>query len=136
MAMNGIGQLDLYNNYRINRAEEQEALRLADRNKEQPKENVSAEEPKEVSLSLNLDGIRERSNMSLSDVSLTMNPSGSSSFEMKALTFRPDQDEMEKAFSDVQKDQALMQYSTFVGDSNVITNDEDGIVLRKMSPEA
>ncbi|MCR5268263.1 MAG: hypothetical protein K6E16_07090 [Lachnospiraceae bacterium] len=136
MAMNGIGQFDLYNSYRLNRVEEQDALRNAEQNKVQvSEESVSAGEPKEVSLSLNLDGIRERNNMALSDVSLTMNQSGSASFEMKSLTFQPEKDEMDKAFSDVQKDSALMRYSYFVGESNVIMDNEDGVVLRKVNPE-
>ena len=137
MAMNGIGQFDLYNNYGLNRVEEQDALRLDTRNQELPsEEKVSENEPKEVSLSLNLDGIRARTNMPLSDVSLSMNQASGSSFEMKALSFKPEQDELDKAFSDMQKDSALMQYSYFVGESNVIMDNEDGVVLRKMSPEA
>ena len=38
--------------------------------------------------------------------------------------------DMEKAVSDMQKDQALMQYQYFVGDTN-IANSEDGIVIQK-----
>ncbi|MCR5221426.1 MAG: hypothetical protein K6D90_00975 [Lachnospiraceae bacterium] len=132
MAMNGIGQFDLYNNY-MNRVEGQDRIRVNEAQSEKPsQENSVAENPKEeLSLSLNLDGIRARQNMSLADVSLSMNQTSSSSFEMKALSFRPEEDEMDKAFSDMQKDSALMQYSYFVGDSNVITDNEDGVVLLK-----
>lgn len=128
MAMNGIGQYDLYNNYRLNRVQESEVKQPQVREQQ---ENVAEQQPKELSLSLNLEGIRARQNMSLSDVSLTMNQSSGSSFEMKALSYKPDTDEMDKAVSDMQKDSALMQYTYFVGDSNVVTADEDGIVLRK-----
>lgn len=132
MAMNGIGQFDLYNNY-MNRVEGQDRFRVNEAQTEKPsQENSVAENPKEeLSLSLNLDGIRARQNTSLADVSLSMNQTSSSSFEMKALSFRPEEDEMDKAFSDMQKDSALMQYSYFVGDSNVITDNEDGVVLLK-----
>ena len=132
MAMNGIGQFDLYNNY-MNRVEVQDRIRVNEAQSEKPsQENSVAENPKEeISLSLNLDGIRARQNMSLTDVSLSMNQTSSSSFEMKAMSFRPEEDEMDKAFSDMQKDSALMQYSYFVGDSNVIMDNEDGVVLLK-----
>ena len=134
MAMNGIGQIDLYNNY-INRVEEQDALRTAreSSNLKPQEESVPSKQPEEVSLSLNLDGIRARQNMSLDDVSVSMNQPSSSSFEMKALSFRPDEDEVDKALSDMQKDSALMKYSYFVGESNVIMDNEDGVVLLKPS---
>ena len=136
MAMNGIGQFDLYNNY-INRVEEQDALSAAKQSGtlKAQEESVKEQEPQEISLSLNLEGIREKQNMSLTDVSLTMNQSSSASFEMKALSFKPDDDEVDKAVSDMQKDSALMKYSYFVGESNVITENEDGVVLLKPSVE-
>ena len=134
MAMNGIGQFDLYNNY-INRVDEQDKLRVAKEssNLKPQEENVASEEKEDISLSLNLDGIRARQNMSLSDVSVTMNQPSSSSFEMKALSYRPDEDEVDKVLSDMQKDSALMKYSYFVGESNVIMDNEDGVVLLKPS---
>ena len=36
--------------------------------------------------------------------------------------------DMEKAVSDMQKDQALMQYQYFVGDTNLFSS-EDGVVI-------
>ena len=134
MAMNGIGQFDLYNNY-INRVDEQDRLRVAKEssNPKPQEESAAIEQKEELSLSLNLDGIRARQNMSLSDVSVTMNQPSSSSFEMKALSYRPDEDEVDKALSDMQKDSALMKYSYFVGESNVIMDNEDGVVLLKPS---
>ncbi len=136
MAMNGIGQFDLYNSYRLNRVDEQDAQRLNDQNQKQTAEDKQVvNEPKEVSLSLNLDGIRAKQNMSLSDVSLSMNQPSGTSYEMKALSFQPENDEVDKALSDIQKDSALMQYSYFVGESNVVMDNEDGVVLRKINPE-
>ncbi len=136
MAMNGIGQVDLYNNY-INRVEEQDALSAAKQssNLKPQEENAGGQETPEISLSLNLEGIHAKQNMSLSDVSLTMNQSGSTSFEMKALSYKPSDDEVDKAVSDMQKDSALMKYSYFVGESNVIMDNEDGVVLLKPSAE-
>lgn len=132
MAMNGIGQFDPYNNYKLN-IEEQEARRIDRPVKAEPAAEAPVSPEKEISLSLNLEGIKARSNMSISDVTISMNKPSSSSFEMKALSFNADDDDMDKAFSDVEKDSALMQYSYFVGDANVVLDDEDGIVLRKGS---
>ncbi len=137
MAMNGIGQIDPYMNY-LNRVEGQDARRLPAQESADLKpqeEKLSEAKPEELSLNLNLEGIRERQNMSLSDVSLSMNRPSSSSFEMRALSYRPESDEVDKAVSDMQKDSALMQYTYFVGESNVITDNEDGVVLLKPASE-
>lgn len=130
MAMNGIGQFDPYNSYKLN-LENTKGAAVSEPAKVEPE----AKPEKEISLSLNLEGIKQRSNMSISDVSISMNKPSSSSFEMKALSFNDDSDEMDKAFSDVEKDSALMQYSYFVGDANVVLDDEDGLVLRKSPVE-
>lgn len=118
-----------YNNYnRINsdpiteagirRAGAQSAQ--ADAAKEQ---KVSAPE-----IDLRLDDIRPRQNASLEDISLSLNePNG---FEMKGRESDIESLDMQKAISDMQKDQALMQYQYFVGDSNIVNN-EDGIVIQK-----
>ncbi|MBO4902458.1 MAG: hypothetical protein J5518_06670 [Lachnospiraceae bacterium] len=137
MAMNGIGQFDLYDQYKFNRIGEQEIPRVAETTEAPAKqeESVVAGEKEEVSLSLNLDDIRARHNMELSDISLSMSQPSGSSFEMKALSYTPEKDEIDKAVSDMQKDAALMKYSVFVGESNVIMDNEDGVVLRKMSQE-
>lgn len=79
-------------------------------------------------LDLRLDDIRPRKNADLEDVSLSLSDHGS--FEMKGRESDIDSLDMEKAVSDMQKDQALMQYQYFVGESNLI-NSEDGIVIRK-----
>lgn len=79
-------------------------------------------------LDLRLEDIRPRRNASLEDISLSLNePKG---FEMKGRQSDILGLDMEKAVSDMQKDQALMQYQYFVGDTN-LTADEDGIVIAK-----
>ncbi|MBR2529709.1 MAG: hypothetical protein IKE35_01640 [Lachnospiraceae bacterium] len=118
-----------YNNYnRINsdpateagirRAGAQSAQ--ADAAKEQ---KVSAPE-----IDLRLDDIRPRQNASLEDISLSLNEPGG--FEMKGRESDIESLDMQKAISDMQKDQALMQYQYFVGDLNIVNN-EDGIVIQK-----
>ena len=131
MAMNGIGQFDPYNSYKLN-IEEQDARRIDSYKSGAVSETKPEAEPKqEISLSLNLEGIKAKSNMSISDVSLSMSKPSGSSFDMKAMSYRGADDEVDRAFSDALKDSSLMQYSYFVGDSNVVMEDEDGIVLRK-----
>lgn len=132
MAMNGIGQFDPYNSYKLN-IEEQDAryIESSKNNKPQPEQVQEETKPQEISLSLNLEGIKARSNMSISDVSLSMSKPGGSSYDLKAFGYNDSSEDMSKAFSDVEKDSALMQYSYFVGDSNIVMEDEDGIVLRK-----
>ncbi len=80
------------------------------------------------SIDLRLDDIRPRQNASLEDISLSLNePNG---FEMKGRQSDIESLDIAKAVSDMQKDQALMQYQYFVGDTN-LTNSEDGIVIAK-----
>ena len=79
-------------------------------------------------IDLRLGDIRPRQNASLEDISLSLNESGS--FEMKGRQSDISALDIEKAVSDMQKDQALMQYQYFVGDTNVV-NSEDGIVIAK-----
>ena len=88
----------------------------------QGQENVSRE------LDLRLNDIAPRRNATLEDISLSLNePNG---FEMKGRDSDIASLDIEKAVSDMQKDQALMQYQYFVGDSNVMGS-EDGIVIAK-----
>ena len=39
--------------------------------------------------------------------------------------------EIQKAVSTMEKDQSLQQFQYFVGDSNILVDDADGIVIRK-----
>ena len=90
------------------------------------------EKPEETSkgsgIDLRLDDIRPRRNASIEDISLSLSePSG---FDMKGRDSELSSLDMEKAVSDMQKDQALMQYQYFVGDSG-IQQSADGIVIAK-----
>ncbi len=98
-----------------------------------PQENADqAQQQQELSVSKDLDlrlgDIRPRQNASLEDIKLSLNES--SSFEMKGKDSDLSSLDMEKAVSDMQKDQALMQYQYFVGDTNIAAN-EDGVVIAK-----
>ena len=79
-------------------------------------------------LDLRLDDIKPRQNASLEDISLSLNEPGG--FEMKGRESDILSLDMDKAVSDMQKDQALMQYQYFVGDNNLLGS-EDGIVIAK-----
>ena len=80
------------------------------------------------SIDLRLEDIRPRQNASLEDISLSLNEN--KSFEMKGRESDLTTLDMEKAVSDMQKDQALMQYQYFVGETNILNN-EDGVVFAK-----
>ena len=118
-----------YNNYnRINSDPATEAgIRRAGAQSSQAdaakEQKISAPE-----IDLRLDDIRPRQNASLEDISLSLNEPGG--FEMKGRESDIESLDMQKAISDMQKDQALMQYQYFVGDSNIVNN-EDGIVIQK-----
>ena len=133
--LKGIGyQSDMYSAY--NRIQSQKAYENSSLNslfKERTPEEVNAapevgSQSKE--LDLRLDSISERKNASLEDISLSLNES-LSSFEMKGRDSDIEALDMEKAVSDMQKDQALMQYQYFVGESSPFMSSEDGIVIAK-----
>ena len=101
--------------------------------KQLEQENARAQEkpqeaPSAGSIDLRLNDIRPRQNASLEDISLSLNEP--SSFSMKGKDSDISSLDMEKAVSDMQKDQALMQYQYFVGDTSLVNN-EDGIVIAK-----
>ena len=133
MAMNGIGQFDHYHNYQSINAQGRENRVPEEKPKAVSAGTSEAESAQrtEMPLSLNLEGIYARHDMSLSDVRLSMEQPGSASVDRKALTLPNGSDDLNRAISDMQRDPALMQYSYFVGESNVILDNEDGIVLRK-----
>ena len=86
------------------------------------------EEAKGSALDLRLEDIRPRVNASLEDISLSLGEP--KSFEMKGKDSDIESLDIEKAVSDMQKDQALMQYQYFVGDTNLFSS-EDGVVIAK-----
>lgn len=81
-------------------------------------------------MDLRLGDIKPRQNLSIEDVSLSLNESAAS-FEMKGRQSNIEDLDMEKAISDMQKDKTLMQYQYFVGESNPFMSSEDGIVIPK-----
>ncbi|MCR5301327.1 MAG: hypothetical protein K6E49_02680 [Lachnospiraceae bacterium] len=126
----GIGNFQSVNFNELNRIQnDQNSVQIKQAQKEetgrqQGREQVAA--PSAIDLRLN--DIRPRQNATLEDISLSLNePSG---FEMKGRESDLEDLDIEKAVSDMQKDQALMQYQYFVGDSGLY-NGEDGIVIAK-----
>lgn len=124
--LKGIDNLSALNYSAYNRVSEQLKTQVT------PEQAKKEEQPKEQrtvgSIDLRLDDIKPRKNASLEVVSLSLSePNG---FEMKGRDSDLADLDMEKAVSDMQKDQALMQYQYFVGETNVLNN-EDGIVIQK-----
>lgn len=72
-----------------------------------------------------------RANAPLEDISLSLNKS--SEFDFKGSASDINSLDIEKAVSDMQKDEALMQYRYFVGNDTPIFQSEDGVVIPKMS---
>lgn len=140
MAINGFSQYDLFSSYnsinamdRIPKAAPQEINADAQNANGNITPAGTAEQDSPKPLNLNLESIRPRSNASLENISLSLQ--SNSEFEMKGRDSSLSSLDMEKAISDMQKDQALMQYQYFVGDSNIINNDEDGTVIQKIPQE-
>lgn len=149
MTINGLGQFDMMSAYnRINsipkapvenvaKPQVQENQKADDTVKVQPeaKEEIKAEEKAAggLKINLNLDGIRAKSNASLEDISRDFTKRDNFSIRGFDEVESPDEMamQMEKAVSEMQKDSSLKQYQYFVGEGNVITNDEDGIVIMK-----
>ena len=134
MAINGLSQYDLYSSYnsinamdRIPRVNPQE---IGEQGKHVVTDAQAAQQPESPKpLALNLETVRPRKEASLENISLSFK--SNSEFEMKGRDSSLKALDIEKAVSDMQKDQSLLQYQYFVGDSNIIRNDEDGVVFQK-----
>ena len=127
----GINSLQSYDYSELNRIQnDRRSAELAAKENNERKAAVEAQ-PKSsaADIDLRLGDIRPRQNASLEDISLSLTET--SGFEMKGRQSDITSLDMEKAVSDMQKDQALMQYQYFVGESNVVNNNEDGIVIAK-----
>ena len=126
----GINSLQSYDYSALNRI--QNDRRSAELAAKENNDTLGRQEKEQTSsakdIDLRLGDIRPRQNASLEDISLSLNEPGS--FEMKGRQSDIAALDIEKAVSDMQKDQALMQYQYFVGDTNVV-NSEDGIVIAK-----
>lgn len=125
------GMYSAYNRIQIAKPNENEALQSlqnqnGNANGMEVSENAVA--PKEMDL--RLDDIRPRVNANIEDISLELNESNAS-FQMKGRDSDLASLDMEKAVSDMKRDQSLMQYQFFVGDSNPFMSSADGVVIPK-----
>ncbi len=118
-------QTGIYGN--INNVRNDQALRKINE-QQTAQEEKKQEAVGQSTIDLRLSDIRPRANASLEDISLSLNEPGG--FEMKGRQSDLESLDLQKAVSDMQKDQALMQYQYFVGDTN-LSADEDGIVIQK-----
>lgn len=136
MAINGLSQYDLFSSYNsinvMNRIPRVNPQEISEQDKQAAigTEPVQQQETGSEPLSLDLEAIRPRNNASLENISLSLK--SNSDFEMKGRDSSLSALDVEKAVSDMQKDQALLQYQYFVGNSNIISDDEDGAVLQKI----
>lgn len=135
MAINGLGQYDLFSSYNsINVTDRIPRVNPQEIGGQEKRAAIDAEPAQQEAvpspLSLDLEAIRSRNNASLENISLSLK--SNSDFEMKGRDSSLNALDMEKAVSDMQKDQALLQYQYFVGNSNIINDDEDGAVLQKI----
>lgn len=118
-----------YNRIQQNKSYEEDSLSKLGTASQGPAPEEAKPQSSIENIDLRLDSIRPRENASLEDISLSLNePSG---FEMKGRDSDISSLDIEKAVSAMQKDQALMQYQYFVGDSNPFMDTEDGIVVAK-----
>ena len=130
MLTNGIG----YNNYnRIQTKlyEDEVSKRLSAQNEAQQNVQKNAQETEQSSsiMDLRLDDIKPRENASIEEISLSLNQN--QGFDMKGRESELASLDMQKAVSDMQKDQVLQQYQFFVGDTGYGSANQDGIVVLK-----
>lgn len=136
MAINGLGSFDMMSTYNRISVSDQAINAVSTVNAEPAKEAVEAvnnkpqeEKEPELKVNLNLEGMRRRSGFNFEDISRDF--SRRESFSMTRVDNQAMQSEMKKAVSEMEKDQSLQQFQYFVGDSNIILDNEDGIVIRK-----
>jgi len=134
MAINGLGSFDMMSMYnRINVSDQ--AISAVSPSKaentsiQKPEDEKAKQQEPELKVNLNLESVRRRSGYNLEDISRDFTKR--EPFAMSRVDDQQMQSDMQKAVSDMEKDQSLMQYQYFVGDNNVILNNEDGIVIMK-----
>jgi len=127
----GIGNSDLYGAYnRISYTRQaEEALKSGVQNQNSAEKAVAQQSAPAPVMDLKLDSIRPRVNASIEDISLSL--STKPSFEMKGRESDINALDINRAVSDMQKDEALMQYQYFVGDQQPVFSSEDGMVFAK-----
>ena len=133
MTINGLGQFDMMSAYNridsISRVPVEPVKPAVQEANENPSQKPAEESASSLKINLNLDGIRSRGNASLEDISRDF--TRRDNFSLTSMDPLAMQNEMEKAVSEMNKDQSLRQYQVFVGEGNVIVDDEDGIVTVK-----
>ena len=134
MAINGLGSFDMMSTYnRINVKDQAISaaapIASAEVNVNEAIKDAPKEEKSELKVNLNFEGMRARTSFNLDDV--TRDFAKRSSFSMTRVDDQQMRTDMQKAVSDMEKDQTIQQYQYFVGDNNVILNDEDGVVIMK-----
>lgn len=134
MAINGLGSFDMMSTYnRINYSDQ--AISAASsavapvKEAEVVNEKPQEEKQPELKVNLNLDGMRSRSGYNLDDISRDF--SRREAFSITNADEQSMDSEIQKAVSTMEKDHSLQQFQYFVGDSNVILDNEDGIVIMK-----
>ena len=135
MAINGLGSFDMMSRYnRINVADQ--AISAVKPVETKPAEETAVvnEQPQEqkqpeLKVNLNLEGMRRRSGYNLDDISRDF--AKREPFSISRVDDNAMASEMQKAVSVMERDQSLQQFQDFVGDSNILVNDEDGIVIKK-----
>ena len=136
--INGIGQNDMFLSYNrinqdrlLNRNNDLDALKQNNASEENNSSKVHEQALASSSkMDLRLDSIAPRENASLEDVSLSLK--SNMPYELKGRESNIEDLDIDKAVSDLQKDSALMQYQYFVGDSEMILQNDDGAVMRKV----
>lgn len=131
MAIRGLGSFDMMSNYNRIDFRERSITAASEANQEavKPVEPVKEQQEPAIKVDLNLDGMRRHSSFGADDISRDFGRR-----ELFSVTTLDDQsmkNDMLKAVSEMEKDASLMQYQYFVGDSNIIVDDEDGIVIAK-----
>lgn len=132
MAIKGLGSFDMMSAYnRIDIAERAAstvtpANEPAVSNAQTANTQQDEQQQPQLKVNLNLDGMRRRPvNLSFEDISRDFGRRDS------FVITEASEEEMEKAVSDMQKDQSLQQFQYFVGDSKILVDDEDGLVFTK-----
>lgn len=119
-----------YNRIQSRRVFDEGSLTSLNRQGENP--DVAKETPAKVepsNMDLRLDSIKPRTNLSIEDISLSLKEPAS--FSMKGKDSDIESLDIQKAVSDMQKDQALMQYQYFVGEQTPYMSSDDGVVIAK-----
>lgn len=134
MAIKGLGSFDMmstYNRISLDRPNTSENVKLPQAEAQSlPAElEKKEEEAPKLSVNLNLEGMRSRANYNFDDISRDF--SGRDAGSISRVDDKEMFSEMSKALSLMEKDKSIQQYQYFVGGSNVILNNEDGIVITK-----